>query len=85
MSAPRSIVGGGPSGAKAAETLREEGDDGRLALVGEEPTRPYERPPLSTDHLRGEAGLDTVSGGARPADPDLPLETLVPAGSLTDR
>jgi 3-phenylpropionate/trans-cinnamate dioxygenase ferredoxin reductase subunit len=49
------IVGGGLAGAKAAETLREEGFDGRLVLVGDEPERPYERPPLSKEYLRGEA------------------------------
>ena len=49
------IVGGGLTGAKAAETLREEGFDGRLVLIGEEPVRPYERPPLSKEYLRGEA------------------------------
>src|SRR5215218_6510410 len=48
------IVGAGLAGAKAAETLREEGFDGRLVLLGAEPERPYERPPLSKDHLRGE-------------------------------
>jgi 3-phenylpropionate/trans-cinnamate dioxygenase ferredoxin reductase subunit len=49
------IVGAGLAGAKAAETLREEGFDGRLVLLGAEPERPYERPPLSKDYLRGEA------------------------------
>jgi len=49
------IVGGGMAGAKAAETLREEGFDGRVVLLAEEDVRPYERPPLSKDHLRGEA------------------------------
>ena len=48
------IVGAGLAGAKAAETLREEGFDGRLILIGDEPERPYERPPLSKDYLRGE-------------------------------
>jgi 3-phenylpropionate/trans-cinnamate dioxygenase ferredoxin reductase component len=48
------IVGGGLAGAKAAETLRAKGFGGRLVLIGEEPERPYERPPLSKDHLRGE-------------------------------
>jgi 3-phenylpropionate/trans-cinnamate dioxygenase ferredoxin reductase component len=48
------IVGGGLAGAKAAETLREEGFDGRLVLIGDEPERPYERPPLSKDYLRGD-------------------------------
>ena len=48
------IVGAGLAGAKAAETLRAEGFTGRLTLIGDEPERPYERPPLSKDHLRGE-------------------------------
>src|SRR5215218_7461847 len=49
------IVGAGLAGAKAAEALREEGYDGRLVLLGAEPERPYERPPLSKEYLRGEA------------------------------
>jgi 3-phenylpropionate/trans-cinnamate dioxygenase ferredoxin reductase component len=48
------IVGAGLAGAKAAETLREEGFDGRLILIGDEPERPYERPPLSKEYLRRE-------------------------------
>ena len=48
------IVGAGLAGAKAAETLRDEGFSGRLTLIGDEPERPYERPPLSKDYLRGE-------------------------------
>jgi 3-phenylpropionate/trans-cinnamate dioxygenase ferredoxin reductase subunit len=49
------IVGAGLAGAKAAEVLRDEGFDGRLILIGEEADRPYERPPLSKEYLRGEA------------------------------
>jgi len=48
------IVGAGLAGAKAAEALRREGFEGRLVLIGDEPERPYERPPLSKDYLRGE-------------------------------
>ena len=54
------IVGASLAGAKAAETLREEGFDGRVVLVGAEDERPYERPPLSKDYLRGEAGREKV-------------------------
>src|SRR5436190_16667282 len=54
------IVGASLTGAKAAETLRAEGFDGRLVLVGAEQERPYERPPLSKDYLRGEAGREKV-------------------------
>src|SRR5215213_1891360 len=49
------IVGAMFAGAKAAETLREEGFEGRVVLIGSEAERPYERPPLSKDYLRGEA------------------------------
>jgi 3-phenylpropionate/trans-cinnamate dioxygenase ferredoxin reductase subunit len=49
------IAGASLTGAKAAETLREEGFDGRVILIGAEAERPYERPPLSKDYLRGEA------------------------------
>src|SRR5689334_13167921 len=54
------IVGGGLAGAKAAETLRSEGFDGRVVLVGSERDRPYERPPLSKEYLRGEAGREKI-------------------------
>jgi 3-phenylpropionate/trans-cinnamate dioxygenase ferredoxin reductase component len=54
------IVGASLAGAKAAETLREEGFDGRVVLIGAEHERPYERPPLSKDYLRGEVGRDQV-------------------------
>ena len=49
------VVGGGLAGAKAAEALRDGGFDGRVVLVGDEAERPYERPPLSKEYLRGEA------------------------------
>jgi len=54
------VVGASLAGAKAAETLRTEGFDGRLVLIGSEHERPYERPPLSKDYLRGEAGREKV-------------------------
>jgi 3-phenylpropionate/trans-cinnamate dioxygenase ferredoxin reductase subunit len=48
------IVGASLAGATAAATLREEGFDGDVTLIGEEPHPPYERPPLSKQYLRGE-------------------------------
>ena len=54
------IVGASLAGAKAAETLRAEGFDERVVLIGAEDERPYERPPLSKDYLRGEAERETV-------------------------
>src|SRR5215470_12459872 len=49
------IVGASLTGAKAAEELRAAGFDGRVVLIGAEPERPYERPPLTKDYLRGES------------------------------
>jgi 3-phenylpropionate/trans-cinnamate dioxygenase ferredoxin reductase subunit len=49
------IVGASLAGAKAAETLREQGFAGRLVLIGDDPERPYERPPLTKDYLRDES------------------------------
>ena len=49
------IAGASLAGAKAAEELRERGFDGRVILIGAENERPYERPPLTKDYLRGES------------------------------
>jgi 3-phenylpropionate/trans-cinnamate dioxygenase ferredoxin reductase subunit len=59
------IVGAGLAGAKAAETLREDGFGGRVVLVGEERELPYERPPLSKQYLAGEAERDAAHVHAR--------------------
>jgi 3-phenylpropionate/trans-cinnamate dioxygenase ferredoxin reductase subunit len=48
------VVGANLAGGRAVEKLRHEGFDGRIVLIGEEPDRPYERPPLSKGFLRGE-------------------------------
>jgi len=53
------ILGSGMSGGVAARTLRDEGYDGPLVLIGHEPTPPFGRPPLSKAYLRGE---ETLSG-----------------------
>jgi len=52
------ILGAGMSGGVAARTLREEGYDGTIVLIGHEPTPPFGRPPLSKTYLRGEETLD---------------------------
>jgi 3-phenylpropionate/trans-cinnamate dioxygenase ferredoxin reductase subunit len=56
------IVGASLTGARAAETLRSEGFDGRVVVVGREDERPYERPPLLKDYWL--------------SDLDVPLEEL---------
>lgn len=55
------VVGAGVAGVRAAETLRHEGYDGALTVVGDERHAPYHRPPLSKKLLTGEihrAGID---------------------------
>ena len=54
------IVGASLAGAKAAETLRDEGFDGTITLVGQETERPYERPPLSKGFLLGKAAKSSI-------------------------
>jgi 3-phenylpropionate/trans-cinnamate dioxygenase ferredoxin reductase subunit len=51
------IVGASLAGATAAATLREEGFDGDVILIGSEASFPYERPPLSKTFLRGESTM----------------------------
>ncbi|QAY69247.1 NAD(P)/FAD-dependent oxidoreductase [Xylanimonas protaetiae] len=59
-SEPIVVVGGGLAAARAVETLRGEGYDGDVVVVTSEPHRPYERPPLSKDYLRGQAERGSV-------------------------
>jgi 3-phenylpropionate/trans-cinnamate dioxygenase ferredoxin reductase subunit len=54
------IIGAGLAGFSAARTLRLEGFEGRVMLLGEETDAPYERPPLSKDRLRGEISRERV-------------------------
>jgi 3-phenylpropionate/trans-cinnamate dioxygenase ferredoxin reductase subunit len=54
------IVGAGMAGARAAATLREDGFDGRVVLLGDDPAPPYDRVPLSKQRLRGEPGGHTL-------------------------
>jgi 3-phenylpropionate/trans-cinnamate dioxygenase ferredoxin reductase subunit len=60
------LVGGGIASATAAHTLREQGFDGSILLVGREPHPPYHRPPCSKEYLRGEHGPDDAH--VHPAD-----------------
>jgi 3-phenylpropionate/trans-cinnamate dioxygenase ferredoxin reductase component len=54
------IVGAGLAGARCAETLRTEGYDGKLVLVGDELLAPYERPALSKEYLAGTRSEDEL-------------------------
>jgi 3-phenylpropionate/trans-cinnamate dioxygenase ferredoxin reductase component len=54
------IVGAGHAAGQLAASLRQEGFEGRIVMVGEEDHLPYQRPPLSKKYLSGEFGLDRV-------------------------
>ncbi|WP_417561930.1 NAD(P)/FAD-dependent oxidoreductase [Microbacterium sp.] len=54
------IVGGGLAAGTAAQTLREEGYEGDVTVIADEPHTPYQRPPLSKGYLKGDEGLDAV-------------------------
>lgn len=54
------IVGAGHAAGQLCASLRQEGFDGRIVLIGEEEQLPYQRPPLSKKYLSGEFGLDRV-------------------------
>jgi 3-phenylpropionate/trans-cinnamate dioxygenase ferredoxin reductase subunit len=71
------IVGASLAGAKAAEAARDAGHDGRIILIGDEASVPYERPPLSKAVLRGEVDLDVthVHPDGFYADHDIDLVT----------
>ncbi|MFB7657863.1 MULTISPECIES: NAD(P)/FAD-dependent oxidoreductase [unclassified Streptomyces] len=83
------IVGASVAGLTAAETLRREGFDGSIALVGQESHLPYDRPPLSKQVLAGEWPTERLT--LRPIavlerlDLDLRLGVAAAALSLTDR
>ena len=83
------IVGAGQAGAQLAATLRAEGFDGALTLIGAEPDAPYQRPPLSKAYLLGELARERLH--LRPARfyeqnrIDLRLDAAAEAISTVDR
>lgn len=83
------IVGASLAGAKAAEAARAAGYDGRLVLIGDERERPYERPPLSKELLKGEKGREKAfvheEGWYAEHDVDLRLGTAATALHRDDR
>ena len=54
------LIGGGIACARCAETLRKEGAEGSILVVGREADAPYARPPLSKEYLAGDMGKETV-------------------------
>lgn len=54
------IVGAGHAGAQAAVLLSQQGFTGSVALIGDEPELPYERPPLSKEYLSGDKAFERL-------------------------
>jgi NADPH-dependent 2,4-dienoyl-CoA reductase/sulfur reductase-like enzyme len=92
------IVGGSLAGISTARALRAQGYDGALTIVGAEPHRPYDRPPLSKEFLAGaveEPALSLEMPGedldidwrlgvaATSFDPDRMVVQLADGGSLS--
>jgi 3-phenylpropionate/trans-cinnamate dioxygenase ferredoxin reductase subunit len=86
------IVGGGHAAAQTAASLRQEGYEGELIIIGEESHIPYQRPPLSKQYLAGEYGIERVylrpqkfyedrdidvRAGIRVENIDTPTKTLI--------
>ena len=55
------VVGAGAAGLTTVDTLRREGFPGRITVVGAEPHRPYDRPPLSKQILSGQWEPDRLA------------------------
>jgi len=83
------IVGGGSGGDAAAFMLRKKGFDGEVTIFSADPDRPYDRPYLSKEFLRGEVELPKVY--LHPEEDyseqgiELRLNTRVSGGSLQQR
>ncbi|MCH2616583.1 MAG: FAD-dependent oxidoreductase [Acidimicrobiales bacterium] len=68
------VVGASLAGLRAAETLRAEGFDGVIHLIGDEPHLPYDRPPLSKQVLAGEWEPDRIALTSPTKNDELSLE-----------
>ncbi|MGA5898984.1 NAD(P)/FAD-dependent oxidoreductase [Streptomyces venetus] len=83
------VVGACAAGLAAVETLRREGFDGTLTLVGDEPHAPYDRPPLSKQILSGEWTAERLTlrphADVEVLDLDLRLGTAATGLDMTDR
>jgi 3-phenylpropionate/trans-cinnamate dioxygenase ferredoxin reductase subunit len=85
------VVGASLAGLRASEELRYQGYDGTITLVGDEPHRPYDRPPLSKQVLAGDWELDrtvlttTHEGGVDALDLDWRLGQRATGLNLRDR
>ena len=60
MTSPIVVIGANLAGTSATTTLRREGYDGPVIMIGDEPHPPYQRPPLSKAYLQGTRDLDDI-------------------------
>lgn len=60
MAEPVVVVGGGLTAANVVQTLRDEGFNRPITIVGDEPERPYERPKLSKEYLLDKLSIEDV-------------------------
>jgi 3-phenylpropionate/trans-cinnamate dioxygenase ferredoxin reductase subunit len=79
------VIGAGQAAGQAAASLRQEGYEGPITILGEEGQPPYQRPPLSKQYLSGEVGMDRVY--VRPekfyADKEIDLQTSTRVDSIS--
>ncbi|RKT86319.1 3-phenylpropionate/trans-cinnamate dioxygenase ferredoxin reductase subunit [Saccharopolyspora antimicrobica] len=68
------VVGASVAGWRAAQELREQGFDGQLVIIGAEPHRPYDRPPLSKEFLAGKLQPEELALGSEQEEADLAAE-----------
>ena len=54
------VIGGGHAAGQAVASLRQDGFDGAIDVIGDEPYVPYQRPPLSKQYLSGEQTIERV-------------------------
>ncbi len=87
------IIGAGQGGYQVAASLREQGYEGPVTIVGDEPVAPYQRPPLSKAYLLGEMTADRLMlrprlllrdpqhrpAARRPRQPDRPVGRAHPS------
>ena len=82
------IVGGGGAGDAAAFALRKRGFDGMVTIISSDHDRPYDRPYLSKEFLRGEVDLPKVylhdEADYAKQEIELQLDRRVTGGSLRD-
>jgi 3-phenylpropionate/trans-cinnamate dioxygenase ferredoxin reductase subunit len=71
------VVGASHAAAQLAVSLRQEGWEGRILVIGEEPVIPYHRPPLSKEYLAGNKTLEEITIRPREAYEQAQVEFLL--------